>query len=147
MLVIAIAIAALYISSEAKIFHEISPHAARPFYYKVSGRAYRKYIAIATMENTPIKVMRKKSLEWAKKHGVKAEMEKFYKEQAEESEKREKKIIALLENAAKAYRKYLTLFDDNKTARQIAQDEQKLHNERPKEYYLFKYVDQMLELL
>ncbi|EPB68222.1 oxidoreductase, aldo/keto reductase family protein [Ancylostoma ceylanicum] len=68
-------------------------------------------------------------------------MEKFYKEQAEESEKREKKIIALLENAAKAYRKYLTLFDDNKTARQIAQDEQKLHNERPKRYGMSKWAE------
>ncbi|RCN52933.1 30S ribosomal protein S20 domain protein [Ancylostoma caninum] len=72
-------------------------------------------------------------------------MEEFYKKQDKEAEEREKKVIALLENAIKAYRERLALFDGNNTFEQVRKGSIKIQKQKPKEYELFKYAIKLLE--
>ncbi|KAL6728213.1 hypothetical protein Aduo_010008 [Ancylostoma duodenale] len=60
------------------------------------------------------------------------EVEQFYQIQDKKAEEMENKTIAVLQNAAKAYREYLALFDDSKTLEQIDKEKKKLRSEKPK---------------
>ncbi|RCN40847.1 hypothetical protein ANCCAN_13226 [Ancylostoma caninum] len=101
----------------------------------------QEFYRITLARNTPYKEMRKRVLEWGGKYGVKKEVEEFYNENNKRGEERKKKVIAILDNAPKAYREYLALFDDTKTLEQIDEDEKKMHAEKPEEYNVVMYTN------
>ncbi|KIH66462.1 hypothetical protein ANCDUO_03210 [Ancylostoma duodenale] len=145
MWVIVIAVAALYASTEAKIYYQIPYYTSRPFLYKVPLKAAHEFHKLITAKNIPHIETREKVLEWGEKYGIKEELQEFYNKHQKDAEERGKKVIALLENAAKAYGEYLALYDDTKTLEQIDKDQRKMREEKPKEYIVFTYASQVAQ--
>ncbi|RCN39971.1 hypothetical protein ANCCAN_14112 [Ancylostoma caninum] len=146
MWAIAIAVAALYTSTEAKIYYQIPHDMPRPFLAKVPWRAMQEFYGIIEARNITHRETREKVLEWGEKYGIKEEMKEFYNKYQKKEEERGKKVIALLENAAKAYREYLALHDDTKTLQQIGEDEKKIRYGTPKEYGVFTFASAVVDL-
>ncbi|RCN39972.1 hypothetical protein ANCCAN_14113 [Ancylostoma caninum] len=146
MWAIAIAVAALYTSTEAKIYYRISHYMPRPFLAKVPWRDVDEFYELIEARNITHRETREKVLEWGEKYGIKEEMKEFYNKHQKIGEERGKKVIALLENAAKAYREYLALYDDTKTLKQIGEDKKKMRNKIPKEYTLFAFASKIVDL-
>ncbi|EYB95382.1 hypothetical protein Y032_0160g3325 [Ancylostoma ceylanicum] len=71
---------------------------------------------------------------------IQKQLEEFYKTRQKNSEENEKKIIAVLENAAKAYQEYRALFDESKTTAQITEEIRKMMSEKPNEFLVFTYA-------
>ncbi|KIH45168.1 hypothetical protein ANCDUO_24795, partial [Ancylostoma duodenale] len=148
MWVVVIALAAVCAPTDAKIVHKIPSVSVRSFFSKVLLQATNEYRTLTSRRDLTLKEMREKALELGEKYGLKAslhqtiqkEVEKFYQTQDKKAEEMENKTIALLENAAKAYREYLALFDDSKTLEQIDKEKKKLRSEKAKEYSVFMHA-------
>ncbi|RCN40846.1 hypothetical protein ANCCAN_13225 [Ancylostoma caninum] len=146
MWAIAIAVAALYTSTEAEIYYQMPFVMPRPFLDKLPWRAASEFYGLIAARNITHRATRQKVQEWGEKYGVKEEMNKFYNKYQKNEEERGKKAIALLENAAKAYREYLALHDDTKTPEQIGADEKKMRYQIPKEYTVFAFASKVANL-
>ncbi|KAL6728199.1 hypothetical protein ANCDUO_22520 [Ancylostoma duodenale] len=129
MWMIAIAVALLYAFNEAKIVHYIPKYVTLLFVNKVSPKALYEYLRLTANKYAIIREMREEALEWGEKYGK--EVEEFYKKQDKKAQEMEKKIIAILEEAPKAYREYLALYDDSKTPKQVDMEWRKMKFERP----------------
>ncbi|KAL6728212.1 hypothetical protein Aduo_010007 [Ancylostoma duodenale] len=140
MWVVVIALAAVCAPTDAKIVHKIPSVSVRSFFSKVLLQATNEYRTLTSRRDLTLKEMREKALELGEKYGLKKEVEKFYQTQDKKAEEMENKTIALLENAAKAYREYLALFDDSKTLEQIDKEKKKLRSEKAKEYSVFMHA-------
>ncbi|KAL6726645.1 hypothetical protein Aduo_008596 [Ancylostoma duodenale] len=130
---IAILLVALFLPSQGEQIHTIAKKVPRPFLDKVSKDATAEFWNVVKDKKLTVKQVRQKQLEWAKKHGVKDQLEKFYKDFEAKAKRTEKKMDEILKSLPGLFKKYMAIADDSKTLNQILKERKALVDKNKKE--------------
>ncbi|EPB66026.1 hypothetical protein ANCCEY_14887 [Ancylostoma ceylanicum] len=131
---IAILVVALFLPSQSERIHTIAKAIPRPFLDKVSEDAKTEFWNVAKDKNLTVKQVREKQVEWAKKYGVKDQLENFYKEFEAHSKVVDKEVLRFLVSLPRLYLAYMNIADDSRTLNDILTRRKELVGKNTKEY-------------